>query len=93
MAQNRYGKNYNELNSYQRRNLTSGPGKLSQALGIDRSHDNMNLYSSEIYIEDDGYRDFEIKAGKRIGIDYAEEAKDYLYRFFIPGNKYLSVKD
>ena len=29
---------------------------------------------------------------KRINIDYAEEAKDYLWRFYIKDNKYVSVK-
>ena len=29
---------------------------------------------------------------KRIGIDYAEEAKDYLYRFYYEDNPYVSKK-
>ena len=45
-----------------------------------------------IYIEDDNYNNFEIVETKRIGIDYAEEAKDYLWRFTIRDNPYVSVK-
>ena len=36
--------------------------------------------------------DFEVVESKRINIDYAEEAKDYLWRYYIKGNKYVSVK-
>ncbi len=35
MAINRFGKVYRDLSSYQKKNLTNGPGKLSMALGID----------------------------------------------------------
>ena len=36
--------------------------------------------------------DFEVVESKRINIDYSEEAKDYLWRFYIKDNKYVSVK-
>ena len=45
-----------------------------------------------IYIEDDNYNNFEIVETKRIGIDYAEEAKDFLWRFYIKDNIYVSKK-
>ena len=92
MAKNRFKKSYEELTSYQKKNLINGPGKLAQALGIDRTHNSMYLLGEKIYLEDDGYMNFEIGRSKRIGIDYAEEARDYLYRFYIKGSKYLSVK-
>lgn len=92
MAKNRFNKTYKDLNSYQKKNLINGPGKLAQALGIDRTHNSMYLLGEKIYLEDDGYMNFEIGRSKRIGIDYAEEARDYLYRFYIKGSKYLSVK-
>lgn len=45
-----------------------------------------------IYLEDDGFEDFTIVTKKRIGIDYAEEAKDFPYRFYIGESKYVSVR-
>lgn len=92
MAKNRFKKSYEELTSYQKKNLTSGPGKLAQVLGLDRSYNGLDLLGPKIYLADDGYKDFVIEKSKRIGIDYSEEAKDYLYRFYIRGSKYLSVK-
>ncbi|WP_054252822.1 DNA-3-methyladenine glycosylase [Neofamilia massiliensis] len=92
MAKNRFDKTYKDLSSYQKKNLTNGPGKLAQALGLDRSHNGIDILGEKIYLEDDDYSDFEIEKSKRIGIDYAEEARDYLYRFYIKGSKFLSVK-
>lgn len=93
MAKNRFDKTYKDLSSYQKKNLINGPGKLAQALGLDRSHNGIDLLGKKIYLEDDGYSDFEIEKSKRIGIDYAEEARDYLYRFYIKGSRFLSVKE
>ena len=36
--------------------------------------------------------DFEIVETKRIGIDYSEEAKDFLWRFYIKNNNFISKK-
>lgn len=74
-------------------NLCSGPGKLCQALGIDKTNYGMDLCGDELYLEyPKEQEDIEIEASKRINIDYAGEAKDYLWRFTIKGNKFLSVK-
>ncbi|MDO6354633.1 DNA-3-methyladenine glycosylase [Caloramator sp. CAR-1] len=89
MALNRFGKTYSELTKSQRKNLTNGPGKLCRAFNIDKSLNGHSLLSDEIYVLDNP-EDFEIVADKRIGIDYAEEAKDYEWRFFIKGNPYVS---
>lgn len=99
---NRYKKPYKELNSYQKKNITNGPGKLCMALEIDRSFNSKfildgELYISDFYIDENGEKvysddDFEVVESKRINIDYAEEAKDYLWRFYIKDNKYVSVK-
>ena len=46
----------------------------------------------KIYIIKDNYNnDFEIVEDKRVNIDYAEEYKDKLWRFYIKDNKYVSV--
>ena len=75
-------------------NLTSGPGKLCIALGIERSYNGEDLVEgNRIWIED--HRSFthdEIVVGKRIGIDYAGEDADLPWRFWIRENAYISRK-
>lgn len=92
MAQNRFKKSYNELTKSQIKNLTNGPGKLCGALLIDKSLNGEDLCGDKLYIEEMESENFNIVSSKRINIDYAEEAKDYLWRFYIEGNKYVSVK-
>lgn len=92
IAENRFNKSFDELSNYQKKNLTNGPGKLTKALKIDKSLNGRDLFSEEIYILDEEFKDFEIIKSKRIGIDYAEEAIDYLYRFYIKDNPYVSIK-
>ena len=76
------------------KNLLNGPGKLTMALGITKEDYGKDLCGDEIYIEDDGYKlsQEDIEESKRINIDYAEEAKDFLWRFTIKENDFLSVK-
>ena len=90
IAINRYGTSYDQLNKYKRKNISNGPGKLCKALKIDRDLNEIDLLGDTLYIEDIGYNEFSIVESKRIGIDYAEEAKEYLYRFYIGGNEYVS---
>ncbi|KNF09986.1 putative 3-methyladenine DNA glycosylase [Gottschalkia purinilytica] len=93
MALNRFKKPYNELNKKQIKNLTNGPGKLCMAFNIDRSLNKEDLCENKIFIKKQEFEEkFDIIHSKRIGIDYAEEAKDYLWRFYIKGNEYVSVK-
>lgn len=77
--QNRYQVKKEEATSYQKKNLLNGPAKLTQAMEISLE-DNTKDLQGDIYLLDDGYRG-DLKATKRIGIDYAEEAVDYPYRF------------
>jgi DNA-3-methyladenine glycosylase len=89
----RYGKGSKELTKAQLKNLLNGPGKLCRALGITRKENGKDLCGEEIYIlEDDKVEELKIVETKRINIDYAEEAKDYLWRFYIQGNPYISKK-
>lgn len=73
-------------------NLTSGPGKLCIALGINRSFNGEDLVEGErMWIED--YRSFaeeQIGVGKRIGIDYAGDDAHLPWRFWVRGNQYVS---
>jgi DNA-3-methyladenine glycosylase len=72
--------------------LSKGPGNMSKALGINKTHSGISLNGNQIFIADDGYVLSKELVGKskRIGIDGAGEAKDYPYRFFIRENKYVS---
>lgn len=75
------------------RELTSGPGKLCKALGIDRSFDREDLTAStRVWLEDAGVRvrHEEIAEGPRIGIAYAEEYALKPWRFWMKGNVFVS---
>lgn len=93
MSLNRTKKSYSELKKKEIFNLTSGPGKLCIALNIDKTLNTHSVFCEELSLYDVGYEDFEIVSCKRIGIDYAEEAIDFPWRYYIKGNNYVSVKE
>lgn len=72
--------------------LTSGPGKLAKALGIDRSLNAKSLLDNEIWLEDIGEQvnARKIQAGPRIGIDYAGVDAALPWRFFVKENLWVS---
>lgn len=75
------------------KNLTTGPGKLCQALNINKSLDGINLQSDSIFIEDgQAVPGKNIIAKPRVGISYAEEAVHWPLRFYIKDNKFISKK-
>ena len=78
------------IKSNQREDLTNGPGKLSQALAIDRSLDGYDLINGQDLYIIDSEEAVEIENDKRINIDYAEEYKDRPWRFYIAGNSFIS---
>lgn len=71
-------------------NLTTGPGKLCQALGITREHNAVDLSGNLLWISPGSEANAAWTATKRIGIDYAEEYKDKLWRFVLKNNKFVS---
>jgi DNA-3-methyladenine glycosylase len=72
-------------------NLTSGPGKLCIALGIDKNLNGARLDGEKIWIEDgEKIKSSEIVSGKRIGIDYAAEFAAKPWRFWIKNNPFVS---
>ena len=74
----------------QLRLIASGPGRLSQALGITGPRDNgkdLTDLRSDLWVGDDGYRLEAIAITPRIGIT---KAADRLLRFVIKGNPYVS---
>ncbi|HLR52544.1 MAG TPA: DNA-3-methyladenine glycosylase [Candidatus Avamphibacillus sp.] len=72
-------------------NLTSGPGKLTKALGISMDDYGRTFFEPPIYIAYGSPPEKErIERGPRIGIDNTGEARDYPYRFWMKGNPYVS---
>ena len=73
--------------------LTNGPGKLTQALAIGKELNSYDLISGdELYIKEaEKKQNYEIVSCKRINIDYAEEYREKLWRFYIKGNPFVSV--
>lgn len=67
--------------------LTSGPGKLAQALGIDRAAYGHDLTREPLWIEDDRFAPPEWVATPRIGIS---AAIDLPYRFVVAGSPFAS---
>lgn len=93
MCELRYGIKCSELDKTKMKNLSNGPGKLCKALGITREQNGEDLCGNTLYLmEDEEEQTFNIVYSKRINIDYAEEAKDYLWRFYMEGNPHVSKK-
>ena len=80
----RYGKDFLSLTSSQKKNLSNGPGKMCQALGIDRSLNGANCHEGEIIICDAPLVDDRCtKTSPRIGVDYAGSDAMLPYRFYV----------
>ncbi|HMR64666.1 MAG TPA: DNA-3-methyladenine glycosylase [Anaerolineae bacterium] len=73
--------------------LTNGPAKLCQALGIDRGLNNISLTTGkELWIEPVALLPPElIRTGPRVGIDYANHADRLVpWRFWLKHNRFVS---
>lgn len=86
IAKNRFGCKMEEMSSYQRKNFLNGPGKLCRGLALTRAENGLDLTgpAGRLYVcpgapPDPGH----IHVGKRIGIDYAEEAVHFPWRFYL----------
>jgi len=74
--------------------LCSGPAKICQAFGIDRSHNGVSLFSSRspLFIKEGekrGKRKEELTWKSRIGI---QEGKERLWRAYLKGSPFISIK-
>jgi DNA-3-methyladenine glycosylase len=81
----------------QRRNrdLCSGPGKLCQALGLDRLHDGVDLLaaSSSVRLLDDGTAPpavVDVATGPRVGISAQLSTAAEPWRFWVAGDPNVS---
>ncbi len=73
------------------KDLTSGPGKLCQALQITKEFDGVDITNSNLnlYVVDDEFSYGETTSGKRIGIS---KAKDDNFRFYVKNSLYVLKK-
>jgi DNA-3-methyladenine glycosylase len=74
------------------RKLTSGPGRLCEAMGITRARDNAKdavSRRSDLQVMDDGYKPDKIAVTPRIGIVKSAALE---LRYVIEGNKFVSGK-
>ena len=74
---------------------TNGPGRLCRALGIDRTHNGLDLAGDRIYLEDRGLAvpDEAVVARPRIGIAFAGEPWiSQPWRWYERGNRWVSKK-
>jgi DNA-3-methyladenine glycosylase len=73
--------------------LTNGPGKLCQALVIDRNLDDWDVTLGQVlWIEaDERIADNAVTTGPRIGVDYAQpQDRAAPWRFWLEGNGFVS---
>ncbi len=72
------------------RSLCSGPGKLTQALGITRADNSCDLAAGPVVISGrpEAFSDPEVQRDRRIGITKAVELP---WRFSLAGSRYLSA--
>ena len=91
MARLRFGKSPEQLTPYQKKHFLDGPGKLCKALALTREENGLDLTRGETLWVMDSPKDLGIVlppetrpicTGKRIGIDYAQEAVDFPWRFY-----------
>lgn len=71
--------------------LTNGPGKLTQAFGIGKNENGIDVVKSKtfFFIRPKKKRKFKIISTSRVGI---KQGLDKKWRFYIKDNKFVSVK-
>lgn len=82
MARLRFGRAPEELTAYQRKNFLNGPGKVCKAMALNREMDGHDLLTPPLYVLPRDREVSSIHCGPRIGVDYAQEAKDFPWRFW-----------
>lgn len=75
------------LENREGRSLTNGPGKLTQALGITRDQNGVDMTGNTLYVLR-GKPPEDVAKTTRVGIRQGAELK---LRFYIKGNKFVSV--
>ncbi len=72
--------------------LANGPSKLCNAMDITKKENGADLTTSPFYIKDNDtiIPERNIVQAKRIGVDYADEWKHKLWRFYVKDNRFVS---
>lgn len=93
LCRRRFGTAWEDLTTYQRNNFLNGPGKLCKALSLTTAENGMDLTAgedlyvcetlAELGLPEPAPARFQICAGPRIGVNYAEEARDFPWRFWM----------
>ena len=81
------------MTAYRRKNFSNGPGKVCKALSLSSGENKMDLTGDTLFVCDSltdiGLPEVlppageVLRCGPRIGIDYAEEARDFPWRFWL----------
>lgn len=90
MLRLRYGDK--PLTAYRRKHFLNGPGKVCKGLSLSKAENGLDLTGDTLFVCDSP-ADIGLScpalprermcAGPRIGVDYAEEAKDFPWRFWL----------
>lgn len=94
IAENRFHCKWEDTTACQRKNFLNGPGKVCAGMNISRALNGLPHGSEELFVcgslaelglpvPEGDRQPLDIKAGKRIGIDYAEEAVHFPWRFYL----------
>ena len=80
------------LTAYRKKNFMNGPGKVCQGLALTTAENRLDLTGDTLFVCD-SLTDIglscppvpkeRMRAGPRIGVDYAEEARDFPWRFWL----------
>ena len=73
--------------------LMSGPGKICQAMDVDKRLDGESLAGDTLWLtgRDIEVRDEDIAVSPRIGVENSGEAAPWPLRFFLRGNRHVSA--
>ena len=71
------------------KNLSNGPGKLCQALGINREFNGSDITADRFFVEDRGEKIQRIVSSERIGVQKGRSKK---WRFYLENNEFVSKK-
>lgn len=94
IAENRFHCKWDQLSRTQLAHICDGPGKLCRAMELTRAQNGLSLLGGELFVCDslsdlalppcpEDSCPLHVQTGKRIGIDYAEEAADFPWRFWL----------
>jgi DNA-3-methyladenine glycosylase len=74
------------------RDLTNGPGKLTEALAITGLDYARDLCGDDLFLEEGEKKPLPISRSARINVEYSGAWADLLWRFYERNNPYVSVK-